>query len=61
MLRYDGMDDPALSEDRHPTASVVPFDAVGEHLPEDDPTVGADERRRAIEQRREHVQTRFGY
>lgn len=61
MMRYDGLQDAELPEEEHPTAEVVSFDEVIEHLPADEPRIDAAARAAQIAARREHVQKRFHY
>lgn len=61
MLRYDGMPVAELPDGEHPTAEVVPFDEVTNHLPADEPRLDAAARANQIAARREHVQRRYRY
>lgn len=61
LLRYDGLPVAELPEPEHPVARLVPFDAIAEHLPADEPRVTRAERATALAARRRHVQERFGF
>jgi hypothetical protein len=58
LMRYDGLSTPQLPAEQHPTAAVVKFSALREHLPQDEPVVTEAERARSIAARRAHVQER---
>jgi len=58
MMRFDGLSEPALPPDKHPTATVVKFSEIRRHLPDDEPVVTEEERSATIAGRRAHVQRR---
>ena len=57
-MRFDGLSEPALPPDKHPTATVVKFSEIRRHLPDDEPVVTEEERSATIAGRRAHVQRR---
>lgn len=59
-FRYDGLSTPTLPADQIPTVQLVALERLREFLPDDDPVVTPVERTRIIEERRRHVQRRFG-
>ncbi|MDX1732950.1 MAG: hypothetical protein R3228_01240 [Halioglobus sp.] len=60
MMRYDGLPGAGMAEERHPYATLVKLGELAQHLPPDEPRIGAEQRRQQIAARRRHVQKRFG-
>jgi hypothetical protein len=60
LLRYDGMRGQEIAQSAWPHAQKVKFSELHKYLPADTPRYDAAQRRREIEQRRRHVQRRFG-
>lgn len=60
LLRYDGMRGKEIPRERWPRARKVKLSELRESLPADTPAYDAAQRARDLEQRRKHVQQRFG-
>jgi hypothetical protein len=60
LLRYDGTGGGSFDSDRYPTAAKIKLSEMAFHLPPVIWTVTAEDRRHQIEDRRRHVQVRFG-
>ncbi len=60
LLRFDGVQGVAIPEAEWPRLQRISLDDLSEHLPADTPAFTPDERIEAIENRRRHVQKRFG-
>jgi len=60
LLRYDGMKDQAIAREHWPTLKKIKLSELRRELPADTPAFTAEMRRKAIEQRRKHVQLRYG-
>lgn len=60
LLRFDGTNGVPIPAEQSPRLQKVRFQQLHEYLPADTPTFDAEQRRHAIEQRRRHVQQRFG-
>lgn len=59
-MRFDGMEPTAIPDGEEPTATTISFDEIGDLLPDDEPTIEAEQRAAEIATRRRHVQERFG-
>lgn len=60
LLRYDGTGGRSIPPEHWPRLEKVRLDQVLNTLPADTPTFSSEERKRAIENRRRHIQKRFG-
>ena len=60
LLRFDGVQGVAIPEHQWPRLELVPFEQIRDALPSETPSFTEEQRRRAIEDRRRHVQRRFG-
>ena len=61
LLRYDGLDAPAIPDEHHPTAKLVKLSELRDSLPDGEPTVSRQERIGNLEKRRRHVQQRENF
>lgn len=60
LIRYDGMQEKTFPQDKLPRAQKVKFSELAKFLPAGTPSISVEQRARAIEERRKHVQIRFG-
>lgn len=60
LLRFDGTNGVPIPAEQSPRLQKIRFQQLHEYLPVDTPAFDADQRKHAIEQRRRHVQQRFG-
>lgn len=60
LLRYDGMRGREIPQEQWPRAQKVKLSELRKYLPADTPAYDAAQRGRDLEQRRRHVQRRFG-
>ena len=58
LMRFDGMSGAEIPPGKEPFATLVPFSEIREHLPADEPVMGAAERAATIARRRAHSQKR---
>jgi hypothetical protein len=60
LLRFDGVQGVPIPEHEWPRLEPISFGEIRDHIPSDTPLFTDEERRRAIEKRRRHVQKRYG-
>jgi hypothetical protein len=60
LLRYDGMRGKSIAQALWPRAQKIKLDQLRNHLPPGTPHFDEAMRRKALEQRRQHVQRRYG-
>jgi hypothetical protein len=61
LMRFDGMENPEMSEEQQPSAMHVKLAELAQHLPSDEPQISPAKRRQDIAGRRRHVQRRYGF
>jgi len=61
MMRFDGMINPRIAEEKEPVATLVKLDELWRHLPPDEPLISPQQRQQDIAKRRQHVQRRYGF
>lgn len=60
LIRYDGMQGRQIAPEEYPTLQKVPFAELSKLLPAGTPNISAEERAKALAERRRHLQRRLG-